>query len=440
MKRYPEYKFMSSQPLLYQDVKEEAPELYEDIKKMVKEGRWEPEGAMWVEADCNLTSGESLVRQVLYGKKFFREEFGVENRVLWLPDVFGYSAALPQILKKSGVDWFVTSKISWNETNKMPYDTFSWAGIDGTEINTYFLTPQDQGHGEPTNYTTYVGNTGARMVAGTWNRYQQKELNNEAILTFGFGDGGGGPTAEHLEMARRTEKGIPGAPLMKIDFAGNFLSRLEKRIENNPLLPKWRGELYLEFHRGTYTSIAKNKRNNRQSEFLYLDAELMSVLDKELRDIPFPKAELDRGWHMILTNQFHDIIPGSSIREVYDQCDIDYAEIKKIGHSVGQTMLTQEIAAAVDKNKGYVVFNPHSFGGKGYVKVDGTTKIVNDLPSKGYYVTNDFTSTNSIKIEGNTVETNRLIVKFDDKYQIISLYDKAEDREILSDGAVANLS
>lgn len=437
MKRYPEYKFMSSQPLLYQDVKEEAPELYEDIKKMVKEGRWEPEGAMWVEADCNLTSGESLVRQVLYGKKFFREEFGVENRVLWLPDVFGYSAALPQILKKSGVDWFVTSKISWNETNKMPYDTFSWAGIDGTEINTYFLTPQDQGHGEPTNYTTYVGNTGARMVAGTWNRYQQKELNNEAILTFGFGDGGGGPTAEHLEMARRTEKGIPGAPLMKIDFAGNFLSRLEKRIENNPLLPKWRGELYLEFHRGTYTSISKNKRNNRQSEFLYLDAELMSVLDKELRDIPFPKAELDRGWHMILTNQFHDIIPGSSIREVYDQCDIDYAEIKKIGHSVVDKAHA-DIAAAVDKNKGYVVFNPHSFGGKGYVKVDGTTKIVNDLPSKGYYVTNDFIGTNSIKIEGNTVETNRLIVKFDDKYQIISLYDKAEDREILSDGAVAN--
>ena len=437
MNRYSEYKFMSSQALLYKDLKEEAPGLYEQVKERIKEGRWECEGGMWVEADCNLTSGESLVRQVLYGKRFFKEEFGVDNRVLWLPDVFGYSAALPQILKKSGIDWFVTSKISWNDTNMMPYDTFAWKGIDGTSINTFFLTPQDQGRGAPARYTTYVGNTGSKMIAGTWNRYQQKNLNNEAILTFGFGDGGGGPTAEHLEMGRRTAKGIPGAPLFKIDFAGNFLSRLEKKIENNPLLPEWQGELYLEFHRGTYTSISKNKRNNRQSEFLYLDAELMSSIDKALNGKAFPKDELHKGWEMILTNQFHDIIPGSSIKEVYDQCDIDYKLVKDTANAVIDSAKA-DIASKLSADKGWVVFNPHSFTGEGVVKVDGVSAIVEDLPSKGYKVTNKFRTGNSIAIDGRTVETNRFTVRFDDAWQIVSIYDKVNDREVVTAGAAAN--
>ncbi|MBO4364207.1 MAG: alpha-mannosidase, partial [Clostridia bacterium] len=204
MKRFPEYKFMSSQAYLYKAVKEEAPELYEEIKKMVKAGRWEVEGAMWVEADCNLASGESLVRQVLYGRNFFREEFGVESRVLWLPDVFGYSAALPQILRKSGVEWFVTSKISWNDRNVMPYDLFKWIGVDGTPINAYFLTAQDKGRTDAfTKGTTYVGNTNPRMIAGSYNRFQQKELARESIVTFGYGDGGGGPNEEMLQIARR---------------------------------------------------------------------------------------------------------------------------------------------------------------------------------------------------------------------------------------------
>ena len=241
MKRYPEYRFMSSQPLLYRDLKEEAPVLYEEVKARVREGRWEPEGAMWVEADCNLTSGESLVRQILFGKRFFREEFGVNSRILWLPDVFGYSAALPQILKKSGVDWFVTSKISWNDTNQMPYDTFLWRGIDGTGIYTYFLTAQ-RDNGQPTvRHTTYVGKTDAQMISGTYKRYRQKNLNSEALLTFGFGDGGGGPTAEHLELLRRGAKGIPGSPNAIIGSAGEFLRRLERKIDGNPLLPTWQG-------------------------------------------------------------------------------------------------------------------------------------------------------------------------------------------------------
>lgn len=437
MDRYPEYKFMSSQALLYKDLKEEAPEVYERVKDRIKDGRWECEGAMWVEADCNLTSGESLVRQVMYGKRFFKDEFGVENRVLWLPDVFGYSAALPQILKKSGVDWFVTSKISWNETNMMPYDTFSWKGIDGTAINTYFLTAQDQGRGAPARYTTYVANTGSKMIAGTYNRYQQKNLNNEAIVTFGFGDGGGGPTAEHLELGRRTAKGIPGAPVFKIDFAGDFLKRLEKKIENNPLLPEWQGELYLEFHRGTYTSIAKNKRNNRKSEFLYMDAEALASIEKALCKTEFPKASLHHGWEMILTNQFHDIIPGSSIKPVYDQCDIDYKEIQGIGNDIIDGAKA-DLASKLDRNKGYIVFNPHSFTGSGSVVVDGETVFVDDMPSKGYKLTNEFRRGNHIVIDGNRVETNCFAVTFDEFWQITSIYDKKNAREVVKPGTVAN--
>ncbi len=437
MKRYPEYKFMSSQPFLYKNLKEEAPELYSELKERVSEGRWEVEGAMWVEPDCNLSSGESLVRQVLYGKRFFKKEFGVDSRVLWLPDVFGYSAALPQILKKSGVDWFVTSKISWNDTNTMPYDIFKWVGIDGTPINAYFLTAQNRGKGDAGRGTTYVGNTGAGMISGTWHRMKQKALTSEALLTFGYGDGGGGPTAEMLEMGRRSSYGIPGAPSFRQEFAGDFLKHLEKRIENNPLLPKWQGELYLEFHRGTYTSISKNKRNNRRSEFLYLDAELLAMTAKKLIGSAFPKEALSEGWEMILTNQFHDIVPGSSIHEVYEQSDIDYAYL--MGNAERIIEESKElIASRLDREKGYAVFNPHSFSSGGLVKISGRSAIVGKIPPKGYRLTNEFTKENSVKIHDNTVETNIFRVTFDESMQISSIYDKVNDREIIECGKVGN--
>ncbi|MBQ8338969.1 MAG: alpha-mannosidase [Clostridia bacterium] len=438
MRRYPEYKFMSSQAFLYQNLKEEAPELYREVAERIKEGRWECEGAMWVEADCNLSSGESLVRQVLYGKNFFLDEFGVENRVLWLPDVFGYSAAMPQILRKSGVDWFVTSKISWNDTNRMPYDTFRWRGIDGTEINTQFITAQDTKGGPSERYCTYVGNTGAKMVAGTHKRYTQKHLHNEALLTFGYGDGGGGPTPTHLELAARGAKGIPGGPMLKIDFAGDYLKRLEKSMEKRRDIPTWQGELYLEFHRGTYTTMARNKRSNRQSEFLYQDAELLAITAGALWGEVFPQAVLHHGWEMILTNQFHDIIPGSSIKEVYDQSDIDYAEIKAIGDGI-VTDLQKKVANGIEKRRGYVVFNPHSFTTEGLVRIGGkVVRTKGKIPSKGYLVTNDFIAENRVRLAGHTVETDLLRVSFDEHWQIASVFDKVVGREVLQSGAVGN--
>ncbi len=436
MKKYPEYKFMSSQAHLYRDLKEEAPEKFAEIKRRIDEGRWECEGAMWVEADCNLSSGESLVRQVLYGKRFFKNEFGVESRVLWLPDVFGYSAALPQILRKSGVDWFVTSKISWNDSNTMPYDTFAWYGIDGTAINTHFLTAQDYSDGFQRG-CHYNGRTYPNMIKGTRYRYQQKLLTNEAIDTFGFGDGGGGPTIEYLEYYRRQEKGIPGIPNTKMEFAGDFLKRLEKKIDANKYLPKWKGELYLEFHRGTYTSVAKNKKNNRSSEFLYLDAEMLGTIGKELLGKEFNKAELHRGWEMILTNQFHDIIPGSSIDEVYDQSDIDYAWLQAIANEQ-IAAIREEIASKVDKNDGYVVFNPHSFEGEGIVKIDGKSALVSGIAPKGYSCVKSFKCDNSIIVTMGCVETNVLKVKFDQAWNIISIYDKKNDRELLKNGGLGN--
>ena len=438
MRLYPEYKFMSSQALLYQNLKEEAPELYEQVRARIAEGRWECEGAMWVEADCNLSSGESLVRQVLYGKRFFKEEFGVDNHILWLPDVFGYSAALPQILRKSGVDWFVTSKISWNDTNRMPVDTFRWRGIDGTEINTHFLTAEKIDRGPTVRRTTYVANTTAPMVAGAYKRYGQKDIHNEALLTFGFGDGGGGPTAEMLELARRGAKGIPGSPNVTIEFAGDYLDRLAAGMENNPDVARWQGELYLEFHRGTYTSIARNKRNNRKCELLYQNAELLSIIGEDLLGIPYP-ADLRFGWENILTNQFHDIIPGSSIKEVYDQCDIDYAMIRGIGEKVVQGIRAR-IADGIAAERGWVVFNPTSFAGEGLVQLDGRTALVRDVPAMGYCtVTKDCAVTdNHVRIDGRTVETNCLRVAFDEAWQMISIYDKQNDRELLMPGAVGN--
>ncbi len=437
MKQYPEYKFMSSQALLYQNCKEETPELYEEIKKRVAEGRWEVEGSMWVEADCNLSSGESLVRQVVYGKRFFKEEFGVNTRVLWLPDVFGYSAALPQILKKCGVDWFVTSKISWNDTNTMPYDTFEWYGIDGTPIHTYFLTAQNKEKGEPERHTTYNAVLTPAMVAGTSHRYQQKNISSDSLITFGYGDGGGGPTREHLEIQRRMANGIPGLPETSIEFAGDFLSRLEKKMASAKKIPTWHGELYLEFHRGTYTSIAKNKRNNRKSEYMYMNAETIGSMAKSLIGLPYPKDELHDGWEMLLTNQFHDIIPGSSIREVYEQSDIDYAVLMQIAEKATDTA-TAAISKGISAGRGYVIFNPNPFAGNGIVEIEGKSAYVKNIPAKGYAAAGDVKRYNRIVINDRHVETAKLRVHFDENWLITSVYDKENDREIIKAGEKAN--
>jgi alpha-mannosidase len=317
MEEYPDYKFMSSQPQLYAFLKKRYPELYKKVKERIQEGRWEVEGGMWVEADCNLSSGESLVRQFLHGKKFFKEEFGKDNEVLWLPDVFGYSGALPQIMKKSGIKYFMTTKLAWNQFNKIPNDTFLWKGIDGSKILTHFITTLGVGQPIKDFFTTYNGTLHPDSIMGGWERYQNKEINHDILISYGYGDGGGGPTKEMLETSLRMEKGIKGIPKVRQEFAGVYFRELEQRVEHNPRLNTWEGELYFEYHRGTLTSMARNKRDNRLSELRLMDLELLSVMALE-KGFIYPERELQELWENVLLNQFHDILPGSSIREVYE--------------------------------------------------------------------------------------------------------------------------
>ena len=441
MKEFPEYKFITSQPQQFKYIKELEPELFEDVKKMVESGNWEIEGAMWVEPDCNLSSGESLCRQLLHGKRFMKNEFGVDSKILWLPDVFGYSAALPQILKKAGVTRFVTSKISWNETNTLPCDVFMWQGIDGTEILSYFLTAQDYDPREKLrNGTTYNGDIHARQIRGTWERFQQKELSSEVINTFGYGDGGGGPTRQMMEMGRRLEKGIPGVPTVSFEKAGDFLDRMEKSIEGNRFTPKWVGELYLEYHRGTYTSIAKNKRNNRKSEFLYENTELASLMSKILTGTEYPKAMLHNGWEKILLCQFHDVIPGSSIKEVYDDSDIIYADIMGKANDA-KASAEASIAANIETDGGLLVFNPNSFTSSGLVETENGKVWVENIPAKGYKVVSTPTVAEGVVacMDCRKIENDALSVKFDENWNIASIYDKKADREVVKAGEVANL-
>lgn len=366
MEQYPEYVFMSSQPQLYQYVKKNAPDVYRRIKDRIREGRWEPEGGMFVEADCNLASGEALVRQFLLGKTFFREEFGKDNRILWLPDVFGYSAALPQIMQKCGIRYFMTTKISWNEMNKMPCDTFMWEGIDGSRVLTHFIPTRDyrkaavEGGTETEHFTTYNGYLEPVQMKGAWSRYSQKELNKEVLCSFGYGDGGGGPTREQLENQRRMARGIPGCPRTQLSTAGEFFDKLNQDVREDQYLPVWSGELYLEYHRGTYTSMARNKRYNRKSEFAYQNAEMYAVMANRLSGVPYPAETLREGWEAILRNQFHDILPGSSIREVYDDSKEEYEKLLAAGRHMTAESLRSIAARIHTPTDAVIVFNPNS--------------------------------------------------------------------------------
>ncbi|MBQ8813118.1 MAG: alpha-mannosidase [Lachnospiraceae bacterium] len=428
MRRYGDYIFMSSQPQLYQHVKENDPELYAEIKRAIKEGRWEPEGAMWLESDTNLVHGESLIRQILYGKRFMKEEFGVDNKILWLPDVFGYSAALPQILKKSGVSQFFTSKMSWNETNTMPNDTFIWEGIDGSQVFASMIK-------------TYVCQLDPKTLYSTWKSYKNKSMTNDTLVTFGYGDGGGGPTYEMLENYERLKAGIPGMPKAKIEKAGAFFDRIEADFRKNSAElmnePRWKGEMYLEMHRGTYTSIAKNKKNNRKSELLYLMAESVAAADMVLNNGSYPEEMIRRNTVNILLNQFHDIIPGSSIKEVYDVTDEEYATILK----EGRAMLEEKLAAIRSELKtdgGIFVFNPTPFEISDYIELDGKLYYADKVPAHGWKVIPACEAASDVTVTEKVLENDVIRVEFSDKYHIISVFDKLENREVIAEGGEAN--
>ncbi len=332
---YDDYVFGQSQPQQYEWMKQHYPGLYARIKQAVADGRIEPQGCMWVEADTNISSGEALVRQIYYGTKFFRDEFGKEINNLWLPDVFGYNAALPQILKKSGIDYFMTQKLSWSEHNKFPHHTFRWEGIDGTEILTHML-PEE----------TYNGPASPRSVCKTERQYQESGICSDVLMLYGIGDGGAGPGSDHIERLMRM-KNLSGIAPVKMTAAGEIFPKLAKSWSR---LPKWQGELYLERHQGTLTTQGRNKRFNRKMEYALREMEFAYVFSGQ----PFPKEEAEKIWKEVLLYQFHDIIPGSSIDRVYDESLARYACLsarvkeltasayeaaaKKTGAKAGQTV------------------------------------------------------------------------------------------------------
>ncbi len=353
MECYPTFHYSQSQPQVLQWLKEDMPELYERVKQRVAEGRFEIAGAMWVEADCNLTSGESLIRQILHGARFMQQEFGVTPHHIWLPDVFGYSAALPQIMRGCDISVFMTTKISWNQFNRMPCDTFRWRGIDGSEVLTHFVTAPDL-HAATTFYS-YNGPLRPHDMTGTWQNYRQQGLNDDLLYLAGWGDGGGGPTEEMLQTSQILAN-MPNFPTVRWGSVDSYFTALYERVWEHPQLPRWVGELYLEYHRGTYTSQARIKYLNRRMELLYRDVELLNAW-ASLYGMPSRQAYLNTGWQRLLLNQFHDVLPGSSIREVYDDAERIYAEARDIGEEIrGEALavLRKHVGLA---EQGVVFFN-----------------------------------------------------------------------------------
>jgi Alpha-mannosidase len=365
MEQFPDYHFTQSQPQLYQFIKEDQPALFEAIKQRIEEKRWEPIGGMWVEADCNLSGAESLARQFLLGRTFFREHFGrdAESPILWLPDVFGYAWALPQLIQQAGLKYFMTIKIGWSQYNRLPYDTFMWQGIDGTQILTHFSTVKEFGSAYASTYNAMAN---AKEALGTWQNFQQKELHKDLLMAYGFGDGGGGPTREMLENIEVMEH-FPALPQLRQSSVKSFFDAIAP-LATSRMMPVWNGELYLEYHRGTYTTQARNKRANRKSEFLLHDAEFLAAFASLITNYEYPINAFQSAWQTVCLNQFHDIIPGSSIGAVYEESQQQYAQLTQEVTRLRDEAL-QSIANQLDADVIFV--NATSFTQPGLVFIPG---------------------------------------------------------------------
>ncbi|TNM67914.1 alpha-mannosidase [Streptomyces sp. NP160] len=354
MEEDPDFTFACSSAQQYAWVRDAQPELFERIKKRVAEGRFVPVGGMWVESDTNLPGGEALARQFVAGKRFFAEELGVEPLDVWLPDSFGYTAAMPQIARLAGARYFLTQKPSWNETNRIPHHTFWWEGIDGSRVYTHF-PPAD-------NYNSEVS---AEDLARAERQFAEKGRANTSLLLFGYGDGGGGPTREMVAAAHRT-RSLEGSPRVELGDPHQFFRDAEAEY---PQPPVWSGEMYLEFHRGTYTSQARTKRGNRRSEHLLREAELWATAAalKAASDgqdgaaYAYPHDELERIWHTVLLQQFHDILPGTSIAWVHREAEANY--LRLAGEL--EALIADALAALAGDGEDRLAFNaaPHERAG-----------------------------------------------------------------------------
>ncbi|HUR22967.1 MAG TPA: alpha-mannosidase [Acidimicrobiales bacterium] len=418
MEEYPSFEFVCSAARHLAWVEERYPQLFNRIRARVETGQFRPAGGMWVEADCNVPSGESLVRQIVHGQRWYLSRFGKECAEAWLPDGFGFPASLPQILAEAGIGWFLTQKLSWNEVNRFPHHTFWWQGLDGTRIRAHF-PPAD----------TYNGNMSLPELLRAPER---AGAGPRSLYPFGHGDGGGGPTRDMIEAALRVAD-LAGAPRVALESHTDFFAA----VEADPApLPVWAGDLYLEKHRGTFTSQAGAKLGNRRGELALAAAELWSTVRPD--GAAWPAEELDRAWKLLLVNQFHDVLPGSSIHWVYEQTAADHAEVLSLAWGL-EAECASVIAAHVDTTgpgAPAVVFNPTP-----YRRREILHGVVADVPPMGYAVVDlarpapgTLTQTD---INGMT--NGVLRVEWDEAGRLISVRDIENDREVLAAGRPGNI-
>jgi alpha-mannosidase len=473
MDKYPEFYFSQSQPNLYEFIEINYPEIFKKIVNRIKEGRWEPMGGMWVESDCNITGAESLARQFLLGRQYYDEKFdGKDSKVVWLPDTFGFPWQMPQLMKQAGIEYFATAKLSWNQYNRMPYDSFWWQGLDGTSTLTQLVTTSKPGWWG----ATYSADLTVDEINVTWEKTQNKELNNCLLIPYGIGDGGGGPTEEMVEKAQ-IMKDFPHLPKVKTAKVIDFFEDMTE--EKKCKLPVWNDELYFELHRGTYTSQAKIKYNNRLCERILHNGEFLSTMAMINANFKYPHEMFNTLWKLLCLNQFHDIIPGSSIEDVYVDSMKDYKKILEDGEHICLEALSA-IESTLPNETDMVIVNPTSFNRSGAIYVEniednydlisfdneqidiqyltrGAVINLPDVPSYGYLALKkvdkslverkDETSQASVemkssnKLEGVVIseenhsyimENNIIRLAISKEGTIISLFDKEFNRELVA--------
>jgi alpha-mannosidase len=404
----PDFRFACSSAQQYAWIQQYYPELFARIVQKVRTGQFLPVGGMWVESDANMPGGEAMARQFVAGKRFFLQNFGVETEEVWLPDSFGYSAALPQIVRASGSRWFLTQKISWNQINTMPHHSFWWEGIDGSRVFTHF-PPAD----------TYNATLSGAELARAERQYREKGRANSSLMLFGYGDGGGGPTREMMAAARRL-RSLEGSPTVRVDSPAAFFAEAEAEYRDAPV---WRGELYLELHRGTYTSQARTKQGNRRSEHLLREAELWSATATLRTGASYPLAELTKLWQLVLLQQFHDILPGSSIAWVHADAERNYAAIAE----QAEGLIEQALRSLVGEGERVIAANaaPHARDG---VPALGAGPVL--APESEVEVTED--------ADGFVLDNGLLRVMIDTAGHITSLVDAASGRDAFAAGECGN--
>lgn len=417
MDQYPDFRFAQSQAVLYDFMKKHYPDIFERVKEKVKSGQWAITGNTWVEADTNIASGESLVRQLLFGRSFFLKEFGICSDIYWLPDCFGFTWALPQIIRRFGMKYFITAKLAGNDTQPFPQSVFRWKAHSGDEVLAYV------------QHVHYEGEFDPHYVCSTHRTNRQKAETGVSFGMFGYGDGGGGCTFDMLESAKAIAQ-IPGLPAAKQALPDEFFKRAEQSYDS---LPVWDGELYYENHRGTYTSQGFVKKNNRKGEILLRNAEMMSVLASLTSGLAYPQEKLEDTWKLLLINQFHDILPGTSIHEVYENTKLEYEKMNADGNEILDSAL-HNLASQTDGEDGdTAVFN--------FLPWEVTAPVTDEhgtftatVPACGYRVYKKKerpAPTGGVTADKMHLENRFLRVELDENGLLTSIFDKENDRELL---------